>query len=570
MILIADFQVVSVYQRITLRWLHPAIALFVVLPFARPDRPNPVSREVPRLVVLVVFDQMRGDYLTRWDKLFVDGGFRELERNGARFQNCHYPYASTATGPGHTSIVTGANPRRHGIISNDWYDRSTGQTVYCVASDRYSQIPSLREGGQTKAGKRKKNDGGIGPERILLESFGDALKRATGGSGKVVSLSLKDRASACMGGRHPDACYWFCTDTGEFVTSTYYRNALHPWVSMINAQRLADRWYGQKWNRLHLDLDYKLYSGLDDVAGEGTGVSQGRTFPHLINGGEKQRGGKYYEALYNSPFANELLLELTRRAIQAEQLGTRGVPDFLCISFSANDPIGHTWGPDSQEVMDVTLRSDLLVKELIAYLDAKVGKGRYTLALTADHGVCPLPELSSAQGKEALRIPAERILSQADAFLTKTFGVNGTDKPHWIEWPKDSWIYLNQDLLRERGLEPAHVETVLARWLKEQPGIWTAFTRNQLANEPAANDEIGRRVWNSYYSERSGDVVAVPKPYTLLTSRLTGTTHGTGHDYDTHVPLLIYGPGVCKGIRLKPVTPLAIPRIFARALGISS
>ncbi len=287
-----------------------------------------------------------------------------------------------------------------------------------------------------------------------------------------------------------------------------------------------------------------------------------------MNGGTGNLKTDYYKALYNSPFGNELLLGLAKRAIDAEGLGTQETPDLLCVSFSSNDAIGHCWGPDSQEVLDVTLRSDLIVKDLLEFLDSRVGKGRYVLALTADHGVCPLPEVARSQGKNAGRVSPTLLEIQAGEFLKKTFGPkNGNDR--WLEATSGPWFYLNRGLFAQRKLKSADVENALANWLKKQPGIQAAYTRTQLQNGLPNDDAIGQKVRRSFHPDRSGDLVMVLKPYYLLSPVVaTGTDHGTPHPYDTHVPLLIYGPRIRKGVRKEPVAPQATAVILARSLGI--
>jgi predicted AlkP superfamily pyrophosphatase or phosphodiesterase len=525
------------------------------------DKPKPPSK----LAVLVVFDQMRADYLTRWDELFGEGGFHRLEKEGAWYQNCHYPYAHTVTGAGHASFLTGCTPMTHGIVANDWYDRAAGEEVYCATSSRYGRVPPLP--GNNGGGNARKTKGAGAPDRLLAPTLGDALKEATNGKGRVVALSLKDRACVLPAGRKPDACYWFDTNTGTFVTSTYYRERLHAWVEDFNGARPGDRWFAKDWTRLRGDTDYERYSSPDDQAGEGKGVLQGRTFPHPMNGGLKKPGKLSYEALYNSPFGNEMLLDLVKRAIDGEELGKHETPDLLSVSFSCNDPIGHCWGPDSQEVLDVTLRSDLIVKELLATLDAKVGKGRYTLVLTADHGVCPLPEVIRKQGKEADRIMPGELARDAEAYLDAKYGV-GKGEVHWFDDLVHPCVYLNQRALQKLGLQQSDVETALAGWLKKQPGIQAAYTRTQLLKGVPADDAVGQAVRRSFHPDRSGDVTIVVKPYYQLTPLLTGTGHGTPHPYDTHVPLIVFGPDVQPGIRKDKVVPQAAAAILARALGI--
>jgi hypothetical protein len=516
----------------------------------------------PRLAVLVIFDQLRGDYLTRWNDLFGEDGFRRLERDGAWFQNCNYPYADTMTGAGHASVPSGCCPATHGIIDNEWYDRSAGAVVSCVASDRYQRVPPA-----PPAKDARKKPTSASPDRMLAPTLGDALKEATGGEGRVVSLSLKDRSAVLPAGRRPDACYWFDPAEGAFVTSTYYRDRPEPWVEAFNRGKPADRWFGHDWTRLRPELDYERHSGPDDQPGEGRGFVQGRVFPHPLSGGKSEPGNLYYQALYTSPFGNDLLLDFVKHAVEAGQLGRHARPDLLCVSFSANDPVGHVWGPDSQEVFDVTLRSDLVVKQLLAYLDDRIGKGRYGLALTADHGVCPLPEVSLGKGRDAGRLPSNLLTVKAPDFLDATFGA-GDGKDRWFDSAPGPWIYLNQKLLARRGLTSARVEEALAGWLKKQPGIETVYTRTQLLAGVPADDTLGQAVRRSFFPGRSGDVAIVLKPYWLFSSLLMQTTHGTPHPYDTHVPLLVVGPGVKPGVRQDAVTPLAAAAILARGLGI--
>ncbi|MCS6853122.1 MAG: alkaline phosphatase family protein [Gemmataceae bacterium] len=517
-----------------------------------------------RLAVLVVFDQLRGDYLERWQSLFGEGGFRRLQTDGAWFTRCHYPYASTVTGAGHASLVTGASPDRHGIIANDWYDRGAQAMVYCATSPRYESVPPV------PPTSKKRPPGAGSPERLLVPTVGDLLKEATKGKGKVVSLSLKDRGAVLPGGRRPDACYWFEPSVGLFVTSTYYRDRPHPWVAALNQGRLVDRWFGKNWIRFRADLDYQRYSGPDEIEGEGKGVAQGMTFPHPMTGGAAAPGKEYYSALYNSPFGNDLLLELVRRGLEEEQLGRDEVPDLLCISFSCNDPIGHTWGPDSQEVLDVTLRSDRIVRELLHLLDAQVGPGRYVLVLTSDHGICPLPEVSRAAGRDAGRISASLLELEAEEALREKLGrPEGTAQ--WIEETWSPWVWLNRAVMAQQQRKPAEVEAALAEWLARQPGIQAALTRTQLLGSSPPADALAARVRKSFHPDRAGDVVVVPKPYYLLGNQFaTGTTHGTPHPYDTHVPLLVYGPGVRGGGRDEAVTPQATAAILARALGVAA
>jgi hypothetical protein len=561
----------------SVRWL-PGFLLLLLLAFVGRDAhaEAPAIDAKPRLGVLIVFDQLRGDYLKRWDELFTEGGFHRLEREGVWFDNCHYPYSHTVTGAGHASLATGCSPESHGIVANDWYDQAAAVNVNCVGAepaDRYSRVPPPLPAGpesdkETREVKQKPT--GVSPEHLLRPTIGDALKDATAGKGRIVALSSKDRGAVLLAGRQHDAsCYWLDGRTGQYVTSTYYRDRLPDWVAQLNADRVADRWFGKIWTPFRPGLDYASYSGPDDVVGEDRGTAQGRTFPHPFGPYRRQPGREYYSALYNSPFSNELLLELAKRAVVAEELGTRDVPDLLTISFSSNDSIGHCWGPDSQEVLDVTLRADAIVRDLLTFLDGKVGKGRYFLVLSADHGVCPLPEVSTTRGETAERIDVTALVKRAEEHLKLTFG-DSDGKGRWIETARYMpWLYLDHKCLEKRGVDAARVLEELTSWLEKQPGILKVYDRSQVADDKAAEkDPYLRAVRKSFRSDRCGDVIVIPKPLWLLYDRKTGTTHGTPHPYDTHVPLLAFGPRLRAGIHNEAVTPQAAAVILARGLQI--
>lgn len=517
----------------------------------------------PRLAVMVVFDQMRGDYLDKWQPLFVEGGFKRLQTEGAWFANCHYPYAYTITAPGHTSLATGTYPSKHGIVGNEWYDRAHAENVTSV----------------TPPPNKKRS--GLGPYRRTARTLGDVLLEVFLGRGRVASLSIKDRAAILMAAMRAQICYWFDGKSGNFVTSPFYRDEPHKWVRSFNRARLADSWLNKDWTRLRPDLDYEAYSGPDDVFAEGIGHNQGQTFPHptKLGTGEKAKE-KYYSAMETSPFGNDLLLQFVKTAIIAEKLGQTDKTDLLCVSFSSNDLVGHCWGPDSQEVLDVTLRSDRLMKDLLDFLDVHVGKGKYVLALSADHGVCPLPEISAKQGKEAGRVAPEILTSLAEQHLNQKFLPTG-EKATWFEVPNkyNSWVYLNRRALKALNLEQSAVERSLADWLAEQPGILTAFTRTELmdrhSTNPSPHFEATRK---SFRPESSGDVMVIVKPYHFLSQSLQAkdpdkiasfrTTHGTPHPYDTHVPLLVMGPRIVGGTRSDRVAPQAMAAILAESLGL--
>lgn len=548
-----------------------------------PTNQNTFEPGKPRvkLAVLVVFDQMRGDYLERWRGLFGSGGFARLQSEGAWFTHCYYPYATTTTGPGHSSLLTGTCPDRHGIINNTWFEG--GAVVYCAGSSRYELVPpAIPVTPDPKVKPRPKEIGN--PDRLLAETVADVL-RANNANSKIFGLSLKDRSAILPTGKRPNGAYWF---DGRFVTSTYYSDGVHPWVDALNKltasgkKEGADKWFGQDWTSLYKGGESSKW--LDPVVANLSAKSsmdgQEPAFRHPNTGGKTKPGKEYYEHLANSPFGNDLLLELTRSCISSEQLGKHDTPDLLVVSFSSNDLIGHTWGPDSPEVLDVTVRSDTIMANLLSFLDAQVGKGQYLLAMTADHGVCPVLKVSQERGiNDAERVNPKALQEAIESHLTKCFGPvgdikEGTKKRGWIEaFGEPStfpWIYFNPKVLAATGKSREEVARAAVEFLTSRPGVGRAFTRADLAKDFSTNDVIGQRVRRSFYPERSGDIYVLLKPYCLPAEgfRDTGTTHGTPYNYDTHVPMLVYGPGITGGVRTEPIAPQAAAAIFSKWLGL--
>jgi hypothetical protein len=550
--------------------LAPAFALLAGLGtlVCSRTRPEPPPAQPPRvrLAVLVVFDQMRGDYLARWSHLFGTDGFRRLTRDGAWFTNCHYPYGVTTTGPGHASILTGTCPDRHGIVNNSWYEN--GKETSCSASPEYEMSPT------PESQKGAKPPEGGTPERLLCETVADVLKRTYGDRAKVFGFSLKDRSAILSTGRNPDGAFWF---NGWFASSGYYAHRAgrdYPrWLMPLNLPPLADEWFGKPWDRFRPQLDYALHAGPDDEPGEGTGQKQGRTFPHDQTGGLARPGKDYYTAFANSPYASEMLAIVGKQCIISESLGKDDTPDLLVLSFSSNDLIGHTWGPDSQEVLDVTLRSDAMIASLLRFLDARVGKDRYLLGLTADHGITPLPEVSKQKGRKAERVSRTEIQRRAEAYLRDRFGSPPAgDKSNWIEAVSLPWLYVNPKRVAQSGATRSEVARSLAAYLNGLPELERAFSRF----DPPV-DELHRRMLRSFHPARCGDVGVVLHPLDLPSGRNpkdmpkpeAGTTHGSPYPWDTHVPLVAFGPGIPGGRRSERVTPQAMAAIFSEALRIT-
>ncbi len=521
----------------------------------------PKKNARPKLAVLLVFDQFRGDYFERWQDLYGEGGFKRLLADGAWFTNCHYPYSDTLTAPGHASLATGSTPSRHGIVANDWYDRIKGATTTSVEDERYQLLPAP-----------PKTTPGASPWRRREETIGDVLLK-THKMGKVASLSIKDRSAILLAALFAQICYWFSIEQGIFVTSTYYRDQPHNWVTAFNRARPADRWTEDFWLRMMPNLDYAKHTGPNSGA-QGIGYEQGSNFPHPFFRAKEKSDKDYYSAVTNSPMGNELLLALAKRCIEAEKLGQGADTDLLCLSFSCNDLVGHCWGPDSEEVLDVTLRADRLVKDLLDYLDAKVGAGKYVVALSADHGVCPIPEVTAKLGKKAGRVAPEALKEKAAEALQESFAKDQKKLP-WIEASYGPWLYFNRATLKEAKVTPAQAEKTVAAALAKVPGVLASFTRTQIQDASLKGDPLLDRLRLSFHSANSGDVMIMPRPYHIISGSITSpkaaayrTTHGSPHAYDTHVPLVVMGPGIQPGVRRERVVPQALAVILAESLDL--
>lgn len=539
------------------------------------DRPPPSqAADSGHIVVVMVFDQMRGDFPQRWKGLFDAGGFARIERDGVWYANAHLPYSCSATGPGHASIGTGLPPSAHGIIENEWYDRKRGGLVLSVTPDRPSPRVPTRSDGLTI---------GFAPDQLLADGLGDHLKRDRPDS-RVFSLALKDRAAVLMGGKKPDGVYAFDTDVGEFHTAGRYRDTPHPWVTEFNKRGHADKWFSKQWERLKPEDVFTAGVGPDDAPGEtqyvrdvgGGLVGYGSTFPHPLNiDGRKEPTKRYYERLEASPFGNELLAELAWECVLKEGLGANGHTDLLFLGFSANDTVGHKWGPDSHEVLDCTLRADKLVAGTIDALNDRFGPGRWTLIVTADHGVCPLPERWVKERPDAERFDprVELDAESVGQMLNEKFGEIG---PRPTEWFADGGrshyphIYLNHAAVEKHGVKVSDVASALAKWVANRPHIEAAFTREQLLGKPSI-DPLTRRCQWGYHPDRGGDVYVIPKPYCLpMGVASLGTSHGTPHEYDTHVPLFAVGASVPKlGKRDEAMNSLILGQIICKALGVT-
>ncbi|HEX2100137.1 MAG TPA: alkaline phosphatase family protein, partial [Candidatus Synoicihabitans sp.] len=343
----------------------------------------------PRLALLIVVDQMRGDYLERFAPWFVDGGFRRMMKDGATFIDAHHRHALTATAPGHATVAVGASADVHGVIANDWFDFAGGRFSGAV-EDAAAPLVGAGASFLVRPGGLPAPDSTASPRRLLAATLGDQLKLRFGARARVIGLGNKDRAAILLSGRLADSAYWI--HGNRIVTSRYYREALPSWLEAYNATQPLDRWFGHSWDRLLETSVYDAVQGPDDAAGEEIRHGLGGRFPRRIDGGADEIGPEFYNAFRLDPASSVLVGELAQQTIRGESLGQDDVPDLLTIGFSQLDHAGHSYGPDSHEVMDSVLRLDRVLAELLTFLDHVVGVDRYVVALTADHGVAPLPE----------------------------------------------------------------------------------------------------------------------------------------------------------------------------------
>ncbi len=525
----------------------------------------------PRLVLLIVVDQFRYDYLERFGDLFTANGFRRLLRDGASWTQSNYDHMPTYTAPGHGTMMTGAYPAESGIIGNEWLERATGKRVTSVSDDSVK----LLGGGP--------NEVASSPSRLMSSTVGDELRLATTDRAKVIGISVKDRSAILPAGRHANAAYWFSTTSGNMVSSTYYLNQLPTWVTTFNNARPADKYFGAKWERLLPVDEYVKRAGPDSPSWE-TVTSSGDTnaFPHTITGGSTTPNQTFYWALDYSPFTNDLLVSFAQQAIVNEQLGQDDDTDVLTVSFSANDYVGHRFGPYSQEIMDVTLRTDRNIATLLDFVEARVGLSNTLVAFTADHGVSPIPEQAAALGLGGGRVKFADVMGKIQAAISSRYNPQGKSPDPTMdyllrfneggtqrEWFINSNIYFNYDALKRDGVNLEEFSQVVVAAALTVPGVARCFSRLQLLRgATSVTDPIERRVLHGFYPSRSGDVVMVAEPYKYLADTLTAT-HGSPYSYDTHVPTIIMGTGVNPGRYFEAATPADIAPTLSALLRIT-
>lgn len=511
---------------------------------------NPVKSnefERPKLVVGIVVDQMRYDYISRFWNGYSEGGIKRLVKEGFNFKNNHYNYAPTSTGPGHASVYTGTTPASHGIIGNDWYDKEIGASVYCAADNTYASVGTASSAGQ------------MSPKQLLTTTISDQLKLHTQSRSKVIAISLKDRGAVLPGGHTADAAYWFHgKNEGSWISSTFYMESLPSWVTQFNSK--VPQQYKKPWNLLKSEKAY-TQSGLDKNNYEG--AFRGETaavFPHDLVSLWEANGA--YDILKATAYGNSLTTDFALAALKGENLGKGLDTDFLAVSFSSTDYVGHQFGVNSREIEDTYYRLDLDLERLLKALDAQVGPGNYSLFLTADHAAVQVPTYL-----KDLKIPSGYFDSKVfkdklNAYVADRFGSEDL-----IENISNYQVFLNRGLATQLDIDLREMQEDLAQFILQDSAVERTYTADQMWGEEYTKG-IPYILQNGYNPKRSGDVLFVLKPAVISYSK-TGSTHGSPQIYDTHTPLLFFGKGFKRGASYERSEIPDIAPTIAAMLGIA-
>jgi predicted AlkP superfamily pyrophosphatase or phosphodiesterase len=502
----------------------------------------------PKLVVGIVVDQMRYDYLTRFWNHYSDGGLKRLVVEGYNCKNNHFNYAPTYTAPGHASVYTGTTPATHGIIGNNWYDKETGKEVYCVTDDSYASVGTTSDAGQ------------MSPHRNKVSTITDELRLHTQMRGKVIAVSLKDRGAVLPGGHAANAAYWFHgKKEGSWITSTYYMNELPKWVNDFNTSDIVEG-YKKPWTTLK-DISSYIESGIDVNNYEEFFKGElNSSFPHDLPVLWEKNGN--FDILKNTPYGNSITTDFAIAALEGENLGADNDTDFLAISFSSTDYVGHSFGVNSKEIQDTYIRLDLDLQRLLNVLDEKVGEDEYTVFLTADHAAIQVPAYLTDSKISGGYSDSKATMVKFNEFLKYTYGTVDI-----VKNSSNEQLFLDHSMIKNLNLSLSEVQEKFAKELMSYGDFSSVHTGEQMwAN--SYTHGIPYILQNGYNQERSGDVLMVMNPG-YIGYRSKGSTHGSPFPYDTHVPLLFYGKGIKKGETYQKTEISDIAPTIAALLGIS-
>ena len=514
----------------------------------------PTWQAPPKLVVGIVVDQMRTDYLYRYWDNFSEGGFKRMVREGAFLRDAHFDYAPTHTGPGHASIYTGTTPAHHGIVANDMFVRTTGMGLYCVQDDSMIGV-----GGGGYKGQRS-------PYNLLSTTIADELERRTDRRSKTIGIAMKDRGAILPMGRTGDAAYWFFEGTdGHFATSSWYMSELPRWVQEFNAQGLATKYLSTTWDLLLPRERYHQVLPDDNPYEEPLMGATAATVPQDL-GALFEAGARNTALLRWVPGSNTITTDFALAALKAEQLGMDAITDLLAVSYGAPDELGHNMGPRALELEDMYLRLDLELEPLFNALDEQVGKGRYTVFLTADHAAVDVPEYLKDRKASAGYVDMQALVTLVETTLSARYG-----EGKWVRKRIKEQLFLNDSLIAVRKLDPAGVQRVAADALLTDPNIAEALTAADLVRLTYPTG-IRNKVQRGFMPLRSGDVCFVLRPSYLASwpgMVKQGTDHGSPWNYDTHVPILFFGQGVAQGEVLRHISITDIAPTIAMLVGMT-
>ena len=529
-----------------MKYTITVVALFLLVavsPSAQTARPAAQAADKPKLVVLISVDQMRGDYVDRFRHQWTKGLHR-LVTEGAWFRQADYPYYNTVTCAGHASMSTGTVPAVHGMVLNQWWERNNSRLVACTDDDDAKLITY----GIPVSGV------GNSARKLLSNTLADEMRLQGSPAPRVVSISLKARSAINLGGHKPDVVIWLDEADGEWVTSTAFASAPTPFLADYITKHPLKGEMGRTWDR-SLPKDKYLYDYSSKDRRRIALVT--KEFPHTVKGTGDEVGGAFTDAWESSPFSDEYLNALAMTSIDAMKLGRGAATDFLGIGFSALDKVGHDFGPESHETQDILIHLDTQLGLLFDKLDRDVGKGNYVVGLTSDHGVAPTPERVKAQGFDSGRIDTTAVGRAIDAVLARELGpVAYRTRVIYND------IYFNEGVYLKLTQNAKAMEAVIET-IRKTEGVWRVYRKEDLG----ANDPLTRAPALSHYEGRSGDIKMLGRAY-WITSTST-TTHGTGHRYDTRVPVILYGFGIKKGEYLEQVTPIDIAPTLAFLTGVT-
>ncbi len=522
------------------------------------------AQSTPKLILQITVDQLRGDLPDKYMKNMGQDGFRYLKQQGLWYSNAHYGHANTETVVGHTSLATGADPAQHGMVSNVWFDRQTNKLAYNIEDADYhilSADADVDKNTEVDASQALASSDGRSPANIMVSTFSDELSLNTNGKAKIFAVSVKDRGAVTLAG-HNGKAFWFSKAAGEFITSSYYYEQYPAWVTAWNKQKKPQAYSGKAWQLLNKQSSY-LYGREDDNSAEVDIAGFGRTFPHEY----QQSDNQYFSSFLTfSPAGDELTLDFAKTIISAEKLGQNSTTDFLAISFSSTDYIGHIFGPSSLEAEDNMLRLDRTLADLFSYVDKHIGLENTLIVLSADHGGPETPQHWRKFGLNSHFVsPRTWDKAPSIAALKKRFGIG----QKLIKSFFPPYLYLDHEVINKQGLDLAEVEQAVASELMHIPGVALAISSSALSNNQLPDTYLTRAALRNYNRKRSGDILLLFQPHFFINDfdgEIVAANHGGPWVYDTFVPVVFAGGRIKAQRIIRPIEPIDIAPTLAEIM----